>query len=359
MRPPALHPIVIWFGRIGDMILLTALLDILHRRYGHPCQVIGTGSWMAELYAAHPDVARSIGLRRYTPGAFDGGWWRALRALRKSGNGPVYVCEYVPRRLARVERLLSLGGIDRTRCLFITCEASVNQTHQVDRMVAFGKLTPAAFQADDYPWPAPAPRGAPWLRVSAAAREECAAWLEARGWGERPLVLVQPGNQRTMRGRKLRVSSDDDKAWPIERWAELLQRIHAHMPQALIVLRGAAREGLLLEWISATAQLPAVLVAQTSLARLMALCARAHSMISVDTGPAHAAAALGLPLVVVHPQPHWLPRSPSGSPVVGVGGPPQFSRLGEISVEAVLAAWRALPVAGAALTPTTARATAP
>jgi ADP-heptose:LPS heptosyltransferase len=59
-----MEPIVIWFGRVGDMILLSALLDILHRRYGGACHVIGAGSWTAQLYAAHRDVARISCLRR-------------------------------------------------------------------------------------------------------------------------------------------------------------------------------------------------------------------------------------------------------------------------------------------------------
>src|SRR5437879_13855299 len=69
------------------------------------------------------------------------------------------------------------------------------------------------------------------------------------------------------------------------------------------------------------------------------------SMISVDSGPAHAAAALGLPLVVMfgaHSQRQWLPRSACGSQVLGVGGPPHSRRLDEISVETVFSAWCAL-----------------
>jgi ADP-heptose:LPS heptosyltransferase len=70
-----------------------------------------------------------------------------------------------------------------------------------------------------------------------------------------------------------------------------------------------------------------------------------HSMISVDTGPAHAAAALGLPLVVMYgaeSQQYWLPRSHSGSPVVGVGGPPESVRVDQIPVERVFDAWCAV-----------------
>jgi heptosyltransferase-2/heptosyltransferase-3 len=68
-------------------------------------------------------------------------------------------------------------------------------------------------------------------------------------------------------------------------------------------------------------------------------------MISVDSGPAHAAAALDLPLLVLfggHSQAEWLPRSASGSPVIGIGGPPTSTRLDQISEDAVFEAWLTL-----------------
>ena len=377
MPAPPVQPIVIWFGRVEDLILLSALLEILHRRFGRACHVIGAGAWPGEIYAAHSDVARVSCLHRYTAWVFDPSWWRTLRALRAARADPVYVCETDPRKLARIRHLLRLSGTDPARCVFLDTPlphtSKTAPTHWVDRLVDLGRLTPAAFKAADYPWPAPAPRCAPLLMVSAAARAECAAWLERQGWRERTLILVQPGNRRTMRGRRLRVSPADDKSWPLERWAALLHRIHARLPQAVIVLCGAPRESVLLEWIAAAAQLPAVAAAELPLPRLLALCARSHSMISVDTGPAHAAAALGLPLVVLfgaHSPQQWLPRSPTGSPVCGVGGPPQCTRLDQISVETVFAAWCALgtaaqapgapaPGADGALTTTAARATAP
>ena len=398
MSAAPVNPIVIWFGRVGDMILLSALLSILHRRYGGRCHVIGAGSWPAELYAEHDDVARVTCLHRYTAFLFDGAWWRALAALRRSRRDPVYICEYDQRKLARVRRLLRASGTDPARCLFITQTACFNDApaasvspppqappaspmhrvdapagagtllpqapidgpmHWVDRLVCFGRLTPPAFDAAAYPFPVPAPPYAPHLMVAAAARADCTAWIEARGWGGRPLVLVQPGNRRTMRGSRLRISSEDDKAWPIERWVALLHRVHAELPQAVILLCGAPRESLLLSWIKDAAQLPAVAAAELPLPRLLALCERAQSMISVDTGPAHAAASLSLPLVVMfgaHSQQEWLPRSPSGSPVIGVGGPPQSSRLDQVAVERVFEAWHALE---GGLRPTTVRATAP
>ncbi|HXY76189.1 MAG TPA: glycosyltransferase family 9 protein [Steroidobacteraceae bacterium] len=347
MPATPLQPVVIWFGRVGDMILLTALLEILHRRYGRACHVIGAGSWPAQIYAAHSDVARVSALHRYTAWLFDRAFWRLVRLLRASPQNPVYVCEMDRRKLARIERVLRFAGIARERCLFITEQPGITATHWVDRLVAFAKLTPPAFDARDYPWPSPPPPCAPHLEVAPAARAKCDAWIDARGWRGRALILVQPGNRRTMRGKRLELSAEDDKVWPTARWAELLHRIHAHMPEAVIILCGAPRETLLLGWIADATRLAAVASAELPLPELFALCASAHSMISVDTGPAHAAAALGLPLVVLfgaNTQAEWLPRSPSGSAVIGLGGPPSSHRLDEISVDRVFDAWCSLPL---------------
>jgi heptosyltransferase-2/heptosyltransferase-3 len=69
-------------------------------------------------------------------------------------------------------------------------------------------------------------------------------------------------------------------------------------------------------------------------------------MLSVDTGPAHVAAAMGCPLVLLYgaqPRALWLPRSPAGSAVVALGGPPQYARVADIAPDAVIAALRRLP----------------
>ena len=339
---PIAQPIVIWFGRVGDLILLSTLFDILHRRYGSPCRLVGAGVWTKEIYRTHRDVAHISCLRRYTPFVFDVAWWRTLAALRRNRTGPVYVCEYDRRKLQKIRRLLRWSGTDPARCLFITEEPSYREAHWVDRLISFGRLTPKALSCANWPMTNP-PLCAPRLEVSAAARAECSAWIAAQGWTGRPLILVQPGNRRTMRGSKLRISPLDDKAWPIERWAALLKRVHEHMPEAVIVLCGAPRETLLLDWIHAAVRMPTVVfIAEIPISRLLALCDAAHSMISVDTGPAHAAAALSLPLVVMfggHSQTEWLPRSSSGSPVIGIGGPPASTRLDQVSEDAVFETW--------------------
>jgi len=242
--------------------------------------------------------------------------------------------------------MLAFSGVDPARCLFIT-EKPGSVHHSVDRLIRFGEQTPPALSAADYPLPAKTPVWAPRLRVLNTDRIERDAWLSSQGWAGRQLIMVQPGNHRSMsrRRERWRRLSTDDKAWPIERWVTLLHRVHARMPNALIVLRGSREETQMLRVIQAATGLDCVVVAGIGLRQLFALCEVSHSMISVDTGPAHAAAALGLPLVVMYgaeSQRYWLPRSPSGSPVIGVGGPPASVRADQIPVEAVFDAWCAV-----------------
>ena len=239
--------------------------------------------------------------------------------------------------------MLSFSRVDPARCLFIQ-ELPGTVHHSVDRLIRLGEQTPAALHAADYPVPATDLPWAPRLYVSNTDRVELDTWLRARGWSGRPIILVQPGNHRSMsrRRERWRRLGTDNKAWPVERWVALLQKLHAHRPEALIMLRGVREELQMLEELRAAAGLDCVVVAEVGLRRLFALCELAHSMISVDTGPAHVAGALGLPLVVMYgaeEQRFWLPRSPTGSPVTGVGGPPASVRVDQISVDAVFDAW--------------------
>jgi ADP-heptose:LPS heptosyltransferase len=342
-----LTPIVIRFGRLGDMIMLTAVLHLLHRRFGEPCRVLGAGAWNSQIYRHHPDVARIESFPRHTPFMLTLTWWRVLRTLRGTHPSPIYVCERHPRQLVRIRRMLAWSGISPARCLFVTDMPSDGDEAWVDRFLRFGRQTPPALRAADYPVPEGSFVAAPCLRVADSERVEIDAWVNARGGSERPLVLIQPGNFRSMsKGRKRwRRHRPDDKAWPIGNWVELLRRVHERMPDALILLCGAPPEASMLQQIEAAVASRDVLVAALPLRELFALCTRAHSMISVDTGPAHAAAALDLPLVVVfgaEPQRLWLPRGPSSTLVLGVGGPPDSARVDQIPVEAVFGTWCAL-----------------
>lgn len=352
MAAQPLQPFVFKLGRIGDMVMLTAALRLLHARYRRPCHVVGADAWAPDIYVGLPEVAECWSLPRKLPSFFGLAWPAILSALRRSAPGPVYVFEHHQGQVRRIRRLLRLSGIDLRRCLFID-ETPGTEGPWVDALLRFAQRTPASLSNAEYPQPV-APgvtaTGAggwrPRLRVLDLERAERDRWLRSRGFRGQPLILVQPGNHRTMGRRRLRNwRGRDDKAWPAGRWVELLHRLHRYCPDAMLLLRGAQAEMPLLEAIRAAAALPRVISVSTALRPLFALCEIAHSMISADSGPAHAAAALGLPLVVLYgtmPSNVWCPRSSRRSPVVAIGGPPAFDRADQISVDAVFDAWLGL-----------------
>ena len=121
-----------------------------------------------------------------------------------------------------------------------------------------------------------------------------------------------------------------------------LRRINHERPDAVLLLRGSQEEVPMLREIKAASGLSDVATAGTTLRQLYALCEAAGSMVSIDSGPAHAAAALSVPLAVLYGAEsplYWLPRSPTGSPVVGVGGPPISRRADQVTVDALFNAW--------------------
>jgi len=338
-----LKPTVFYFCRLGDMVMLTPALKLLHTRYGRPCQVIGTGTWTGEMYEGHPDVSDVWSFHRHLPFVLDTPWRSLRRALRESHPGPIYVCEQHYRQLPRIRRMLQLSGIDPRRCVYPNDQPLVAPEHLVDRLVRLALRTPDLLRASDYLPPSLRSIDGPRLHVLAHERRERDDWLKSLDWYGRELILLQPGNHRTMGWRRdrWRRRNTDDKWWPLERWVKLLGHVHEVREEAVLVLCGSITEVPMLEQLRAAAQLPRLGLFSGTLRQLFALCEAGHSMISVDTGPAHVAGALGLPIVVLfgaQPAEYWLPRT-RGSAAVGVGGPPRSTRVDQISVDEVVTAW--------------------
>ncbi|GGA48804.1 glycosyltransferase family 9 protein [Dyella nitratireducens] len=341
------RPLVIRFGRLGDTLLLQPLLRRLHARYGQPCTLLAAGGYAIDLYREQPDVAEVIALRsHHRPLPLSPEQWRAIAALRRMRHVPVYVCEPQPRSLERIDSLLKLAGIPRSHCVFLNDIPLTPGGHWIEHLLELADATPTAF-ADRFANVACATSVVPEFVVSASERAECDRWLAARGLAGRPLVLLQPANKRTLRWSGVRKASDDDKSWPIENWAGVVAAIRIQLPQARVLLCGSSAEYGYLENIrKAMAQPDVEVVAkELPLPRMRALLAVAHSMISVDTGPAHLAAAMGCPLVVmfgsVSPG-HWRPRSRVPEAVQVLGGPPVSTRVDAITPVQVIDAWLAL-----------------
>jgi len=127
------------------------------------------------------------------------------------------------------------------------------------------------------------------LRVTDSRLREAGALL--REHGARPgrtLVAVCPGS-----------TNSRAKRWPAERFAAVADLLHEKVG-AEIVLVGAAEElDISLEVGRHMRARPVVLTGKTDLAQTAAVLKAADLLVTNDTGPAHVAAAVGCPVVVI------------------------------------------------------------
>ena len=302
-------PLVMRCGAFGDMVLLTVLLEQLHARFGRRVDVIASGPWSEPLLAGHHAVGRLFILRsRRTPYWLSLSQRRLVAWLKRRGAGPAWFCDRGEGR-----ELLARGGVTDDYIVDSTEYPFLEGENFADRYLRLGALTPAAFEGRLPPAPAGAARAA-HLEVSEGARRELDGWLAGRGLTGRPYMVIHPGSRHVAR-RRLRSRSGAAKYWPEERWAEVVRGVRARCPSQAIVFSGMGAESSFIADVLRISRVAGAVNAANDLpvARLLALLERAESLIAVDTGPAHAGAALGCPTVALfgHIDP-WLYR-PGGA----------------------------------------------
>ncbi|ACB32704.1 glycosyl transferase family 9 [Leptothrix cholodnii SP-6] len=336
-------PVVIRFPALGDAVLLTPLLAALARRYGRPVHLLTSGAWTPIVLGHDPAVGeiRSVSSRR-APYWLTPSQWTAVRWLR-AHRGPIYLCE----RDEHAARLLARAGLPAGRIVRAWDHHPAQPIHWADWWLQVARLDAPDCPGphDDRPDIAPLPR----LHAPAEWTVQTREWLAQRGLAGRALVLIQPGNKKTHKRGRIATAAHD-KHWPSGHWAEVIRGVLAGLPGAAVLVCGSPREaGLVQEIVDATgagADQVLNIAREAPLPRLVGLAALAHSMISVDTGPAHVAGAMDCPLVVLYGRFGWLrwvPRT-AGASVVPLGPrePDERARLLDLTPAAVLAAWHTL-----------------
>ena len=335
------RPLGVRCGAFGDMVLLTAMIRELHARFRRPVDLVTSGSWSEPLLAGQPGVGEIFCVRsRKTPYLLSVGQRRVVRGLRRRGIGPTWYCDGTHAAMAMLVR----AGIPRDLIVDVAQHPLLAGEHATEQWHRLAQIMPEGLET-------PPPPGRPLaggcqLAVSAAQLLDLKGWLQKRGIGT-PLVVVQAGNKRTMRRGPRRLAVNH-KYWPAARWAEVIRHLRGDLPQHAIVLLGTGPEFALNREIAALAGVSGVYNAADDLpiARLVALLARASALIGVDSGPAHAAAAVGCPQVVLFGRASptlYRPRGTAGAEVrllTGeVNGQPNM--LG-IAAKAVIEAWDGL-----------------
>lgn len=349
MTPRSFPPLVIRFGAFGDMVLMIPVLKLLHQRYGQPCDVISSGAWTDPLMERVPAAAERFYLSsRRAPYWFNRSQQKLVALLRKRPPGPVYVFEPDDKPLA----LLHRAGVNPEWICTLRDQPRRPGEHILTHAFRLAQATPAALLSTPFALAdtSLAPDARPTL--TDADRADCARWLAQHHLADSSLVLIQAGNKKTMKGGDRQRASNVDY-WPEKNWAQVIAGVHETLPSSQVILCGAPSERPLAEEIVTHLShgRGRVLIATDELPipRLLALQARAHSLISVNTGPAHAAAAMGCPLLVMFTRhPHraadlYAPVSTTAPvKIIQPDSPNADASLDEITPAAVLAAWQSL-----------------
>ena len=277
------------------MVLLTVLLRQLHLRFGKPVDVISSGPWTQPLLESDPALGQLFLLRsRRTPYWLSLEQHRLVAWLRERGSGPTWFCDRGEGR-----HLLGLAGIPDD----YVCDTNAYTWTQgetfADRYLRLGSFSPKAFEGL-LPAAKPGVPAAASLNIAPGAASELEAWLAARQLTGRGYIIVHPGSRHIAR-RWLRPRSGASKYWPEDHWAKVVGAVRDVCPEHALLFSGTRAEGRFNAAIIRRAGIGnAYNIADSlSVRTLLALLQRAHSMISVDTGPAHAAAALGCPTVAL------------------------------------------------------------
>ena len=340
------RPLLVRFGAMGDLVLIQPMIRLLAARYGAPVDLLAAGGWVRPLYQGQPDVGEiHLLAKRKLPLWLSAEKRQLLQWLRQTGPRPVWYCDFDEKLVP----LLAQAGLDERWVVRARAVGTQDGEHLVDFSQRLARTVPPALQQvmansrtdlDDHD---------PNLSISAAMQTDVQDWLQAKGWLGKPLLLVQAGNRRTMRTGLRRRMSTNTKWWPEDNWAAIIRMLTERHPDAVILLVGAPPEADLNDELLQRAGVAQAfnVARELPIPRLLALQSRAAGMVTVDTGPAHTAAAVGCPLVVLFgvADPARIRPRGGNTPVEVLqamrDGRPDMTA---ISVDAVVQAWQRLPL---------------
>jgi len=335
----AVRPLVVRYGALGDMVILTVLIRHLYQRFGQPVDILASGGWTRPLLESQPGVGNLyvVSSRRW-PYWFDRDQQQLVATLRGRGSSATWLCDDKNRK---TRWLLERAGWRSSDYLEVNSLYGKTGSHLCDLFLRFAYATPARLGGEQLP---PADNDAfGRLYVSSKQRDDLDTWLKSRSWLGKPLVLVQPGNKRTMR-RGSRHRASNSKYWPEDRWAAVLRGLREMHPEHVVLLLGVPAEAQLNDEILQLAGIGNAhnIAHDLPLPRLMALAERAFGAISVDTGPAHLVAAVGCPVVTLFGKANplmYAPRGPNARVVCLTGQYEGEQSMLGITSERVLSSW--------------------
>lgn len=341
--------LVCYFARVGDLVMLTPVLRALAAQ--GPVELCAR-PWAAGLLAHEPWLAAVHTLSAPNRAAWQdrllgGERHRLGRALASRGFARVVITDREHKHIVRW--IDAWRGAAAVQSLPLSQQAK--GLHLVDANIAAAEAAGIAV-----------PDRAPRLELPPARLE--AAHTRLAPLGARVLA-VQAGSSLTHRWFRRQPNL---KGLDAGQWSRLLAHILGAGQADAAVLLGSAPEGR--EARAIRAAMPAGMIhrvhnwtGQVGLSDLPAVLAGCSAIVSVDTGPAHIAAAVGTPLLAIFGPSdpgRFLPRGPGrielllgSAPCQFCLGTPRFRTcranvcLSGLTDQAIAAAWGRLAAAAA------------
>ncbi len=278
---------------ISQVMLTTPLLAALRRAYPQARFDWAVSDWARPAIAGNPLVAKLISAG---PGSVRQMTRAELQALARRLQAESYDTCIIPGRSAWLAWLAWRAGIPQRIGLNVNGRGFAHtlpvsppsgERHAAAVYLALAKAMQAGAE-----WTAG------WETAFYPADEDRTAvtqmLLEELGWeGKRPLAILHPG------GGVNPAIHNEQKRWPVERFARLgnhlAQRRNAHL-----ILVGDASEASLIHAMMGMMSVPAIdWSGRLSLGKLGALAELADLYVGNDTGTTHVAAAVGCPVIAV------------------------------------------------------------
>jgi len=299
--------LLVQLDHLGDAIITTSILPALQVRYPEASIEVLAGPWNREVFEARPEVDRVYvsqvnrfargGLWRlaWIPATF---WW-GLRLRRRKvdlgidvrGEFPLALILWLCGARRRVGWDCGGGGFLLTdRADYVRERPEVLSRWAL--LEQLGIRQPEEFDAwrPRYRHRSPMPQGrSPSSRL--APRDEAsscgATWLQ-RSRAKKPFVVLHVG------------AGTEAKQWPTSHWRELLGRILVGR-DVQVVLVGGKNDRSVARQILGSRPWPGVVdrTGRLSLDELAGLLEQADVLVGADSGPAHLAAAVDTPVVVL------------------------------------------------------------
>jgi len=283
--------LLVQLDHLGDAVISTAVLPALRKRYPHASIEVLAGTCSREVFEASSEVDRVHLARtnRFARGPARLAWipamlWWGLRLRRRRvdlaldvrGDFPVAVISWLCGARRRVGWGCGGGGFLLTdRVDFVAGRPEVESRWAL--LAKLGIALPEDIRARR-----------PRFQPPEATRRKIARRLTEHTAHRPARVVLHIG------------AGTRAKSWPADHWQELLGRIIVgHGAQ--VVLVGGGKDRIIAREILGGRPWPGVAdwTGRLTIVELAALLQRADVLVGADSGPAHLAAAVGTPVVVL------------------------------------------------------------